>query len=83
MSFTLTPLSTLVSDAPDAAKVRILRALRTAQGDLKVAAEALQCSWRTLYRWTADLELRDELAAIRVKARCPTCGQLTHHAAAR
>jgi transcriptional regulator of acetoin/glycerol metabolism len=77
MSFTLTPLSALVTDAPDAAKVRILKALRAAHGDPKVAAEALGCSWRTLYRWIAQLGMHGELEDIRSKW-CPTCGQARH-----
>jgi DNA-binding NtrC family response regulator len=81
VSFTLTPLSALVTDAPEAAKIRILRALRTSHGDLKEAADALGCSWRTLYRWTADLGLRDELDEIRSRNKCPKCGQPLHHRA--
>jgi hypothetical protein len=75
----VTPMSLLMSDAPEAAKAHVLRALKAANGDLPTAAKALRCSWRTLYRWTADLGLRDELDEIRSRNKCPKCGQPLHH----
>jgi hypothetical protein len=59
------PMTAMVEAVPDQAMEKILEAFRKANGDLKIAAPLLGCTWRTLYRWIDRIAEREPKLPIR------------------
>ena len=78
MSFRITPITSMVHDDPEGAKKIIVAAYKKAGASYPDTSVALDCTWRTLYRWVDRLGIREELAEIASKVRanrkvCPEC----------
>jgi DNA-binding NtrC family response regulator len=59
------PMTALIDLQPELAKETIIATYRASGADMARTAEALDCTWRTLYRWVGRLGLAEVLEDIK------------------